>query len=479
MSAHVDEYIETNIKPKAVGSAFLRNFTAPTLKNSPLVGVVCKTPVLRFPKNYVCAVHSGSGNPRETDLAPYAASAVDLLVKQADAIGAVPVAVGNVIDSNSGDLRVLETIARALVERADYHHLAILNGENAIHGDRITNANVAVTMVSMLPRDSKFAKSPTFRYGNVAFAQFDPDGNLVHVNCDGVGTKTAIYVGAKRFWPAIDDAAAMNLDDGIKKGSEARALSLVVETRGKIPIEELEHRARRLGHDLDCAIILQQESVGSRIRGLHENSPAYNVSGSLVSVIDEEFLRSPPTPKPGDYVIALRGRPGPRSNGITDKRKFMARMFGEDWYTRSECQPFLDFLSTPSTVFYPLFAELLFSKVASGVFHMSGGAYRDKLAKPLAELGLFARLDGLFPPDWREAAIAGFGLTPPEVCYAKWPMGNEGFLTVPDPDRAIRIIGKYNLECKVVGKLSAAENGMAGVEILTPSGHKIYFSGND
>ncbi len=402
---------------------------------------------------------------------------MDLLAKQADTIGAIPVAIGNVVDSNSGDLSVLETIAKALVERANYHKLAILNGENAIHGSRIANANVAVTMVSMLPRDSKFARSQTFTHGNVVFTQFDPDGNLVYVNCDGDGTKTEIYERARNFWPAIDDAAAMNLDDGIKKGGEARALSLVVETRGKIPFEDLERYARKLGHDLDIAITLQQESVGSRIRGFRENAPAFNVSGSLVSVIDEEFLRNLPSPKSGDYVIALRGKPNPRCNGITDKRKFMARTFGEDWHNLDECKPFLEFLSTPSTIFYPLFAELLFSKVASGVFHMSGGAYNGKLAKPFAELGLFASLDSLFPADPRELAIAGFGLMPAEVCYAKWPMGNEGFVTTSSPDKAESIIKKYKLESRVVGQLNVAER--AGVEIRVPSGQRVYFDGHD
>ena len=187
-----------------------------------------------------------------------------------------------------------------------------------------------------------------------------------------------------------------------------------------------------------------------------------------------------PAFRPERASFAARGKPNPRSNGITDKRKAMVKVLGEKWHEKPEGRYFLEFLVEPCTIFYPVFMQLLDTEIATSVYHMSGGAFDGKLAKPLAEHGLYVNIKDLFDPDWRELALGGFLFTPAEKAYAKWPMGNEAFMTTDKPDGAILTFAEYDLEAKVVGRLEYATGGRTGVElagIKASNGSDVYFSG--
>ena len=66
---------------------------------------------------------------------------------------------------------------------------------------------------------------------------------------------------------------------------------------------------------------------------------------------------------------------------------------------------------------------------------MSGGAFNDKLAKPLAEHGLFAKVENLFEPHPVDVKLMGDTLL--EDAYATWPMGVDGLFTTSNPEAAI------------------------------------------
>jgi len=113
---------------------------------------------------------------------------------------------------------------------------------------------------------------------------------------------------------------------------------------------------------------------------------------------------------------------------------------------------------------------------------MSGGAFDGKLARPLAKDDLFVRVANLFPADWRESTIVGARCTPAEVAYAKWPMGNEGFVTTNRPNDTMEVIAsrKYGLEARIVGRIETAIDGRTGVELAevnASNGKPVYFSG--
>ncbi|MDO8555912.1 MAG: hypothetical protein Q7R96_01930 [Nanoarchaeota archaeon] len=480
----VDDYIQTVIQQGDEGSRLLANITAPTLKNNAYVDVVQSgmngVAVLRIPENYAVVVHSASGHPEKTNIKEHTASLIRRLLEQAQNIGATPIGFADVIDSRTGDLSLLTDIATTLAVETTRHNVAILNGENAILGERVTEANVSGTMISMIPKKHIFAKDGSYEVLGTPYIRFDPQGQPVYINSDGVGTKTAFYEILGNYIEALRDSLAMKWDDTIKLAARVRATSDVLEYNGAITLEEIralfEPAVTALAKEFSLPYILNYEHVGKRIQG--RGYPSYHISGSVVSTIDEEQLKHPPRPTPEEQLIAIRGKPNPRSNGITAKRKALARCLGEQWYDSAIGETFLEYLATPSTIFYPLFKTLLENKEASSFYHMSGGAYKGKLAKPLAHAGCYVEIENLFPPDWRELALAGFNLYSAEQSFAQWPMGNEGFITTSTPDAALKRIITHGLEGKVVGTLEASDGeDRKGIQIRAFNGALITFKG--
>lgn len=492
----IDTYIREVIEIGDEGSDLLRARTAPTLSNSDIVQVVegagQSLAVLRIPEDHYVVVHSIGGDPNERNPERHAASLVDKLVAQAGAIDGLkltPVAFSNVIDSRTGDISLIEGIAGSLVERANHHGLAIMTGENAILGERVSEhvqANVMGTMMSLLPKSPGFAIPPdgTIKCNGNVYGVFDSAGRAVFINSDGIGTKTEFYERLAKTRPRAyglgwDDFAAMNLDDGSKIGATARVISGVVETSGNISFELIDRHASAQARIMKITSILQHEDVGDRMVGYTEGVACYNMSGSVVSTINENRLRNPLKPEAGEYVVAIAGKQSnPRSNGITSKRETMVRLFGEHWHEKEIGKIFLEYLAAPSIILSPIFDRLISSELATSVYHMSGGAFNGKLAKPLARHGLFVRLEGLFKPDWRELALAGASFTSAEVAYAKWPMGNDGFVTTGNLDETMNMIrNDYRLRARVVGCLKEATDGRTGVELVASNEETVYYSG--
>jgi len=128
MESSLDKYLRDVIQLGDEGSDLLNKICVSTLTNSQFVDVIENVgAVLRIPDDYYVVVHSAGGNPKKTDLGEHTASLVDRLVKQAEELGAEPIAFANVIDSNSGDHSMLETIANNLVDKANQYGLAIVS----------------------------------------------------------------------------------------------------------------------------------------------------------------------------------------------------------------------------------------------------------------------------------------------------------------------------------------------------------------
>ena len=488
MTEAVDPYIEGVIMRGDEGSALLAAKCAPTLRNSNHVDIVTEgingIAVLRVPEGFSIVAHSASGDPNERNPEAHAMSLIDRLYADAQAVGATPLGMADVVDSSGSDKRLVASIADALAEGANKRKIAILNGELAILGERVNcEANISGTMIGLIPRTYRHPLRFTKR--GIEYVVIEPNDKAVYINSDGVGTKTELYerrAELERYpaaiLPAFFDGAAMLADDAAKLFAEIKALFEVMGRNSEARSVDTQETANALSRRFGFEYVIAHEMVGDRLCGWKHGTAAYNISGSAVSLIDDETLKHLPIPEAGDYIIAISGKPNPRSNGITAKRAAMVKQFGQDWHKTPEGQMFLNFLAEPSTVFYPVFRELLRNNAATSVYHMSGGAYKGKLAKPLAKHGLYAKLEGLYQPDWRELALAGFEMAPAEIAYAKWPMGTEGFVTIKQPDAALKTISKYGLRGKVVGQLELSPD-KTGVELVgvAAGGKNVYFSG--
>ncbi|MFW6449929.1 MAG: hypothetical protein ACOCZ6_02645 [Nanoarchaeota archaeon] len=456
------QYITEVIGKGDEGSGVLNAMLAPTLEYQDIVDIIqSKTesfPVLRTPENYDVVVCSAAGDNVKS-LDEHAYSMVRNLENNMKEVGAEPVALANVVDSETGDLDMIKIIGQAIAQGCYDTNMANMNGENAILGSRVqSDANVMGTAIGLV-KSGKLPKN--FEHNNLNYSTFTPE-KAVWINSDGIGTKSEFYERIGKFERGLLDWLAMLADDTIKKGAIAKVASGILETRNTIPAEKMDAKAQELSDLLGFNVMFDRERVPNRIMGYKPGAPSYNLSGSIVSEIDEEWLRNPPTPKLGEYLMAVASLiPNPRSNGITDKRKTMEEIFGREYHKTKEGRMFLEYLAQPSTVLYPLFQELLNNGLASSVYHMSGGSFNGKLGKPLAKDNLFCSLRHIYKPDWRESAIIGWNFTSPEDAYAKYPMSNDGFFTTNNPKRAAEIVQKYGLKCMGSGIL---EKG-SGVEL--------------
>ncbi len=532
MSATLDDYIKNVIGRGDEGSALLAMMSAPTLKNCKYVDVIQGgmngIAVLKnLPMDHRVIVYSVSGDPNIWALDRYAHSMVERLVDISKKNGFTPLAFANVIDASSGNKDDILVMGQALRAAADTYKLAILNGELAILGDRVrVVANINGTMIALAPK-SKLSDFTPFMidsaWSPIRGASFDHEGKPVYINSDGIGTKTEFY--ERRgidIELCLGDSLAMKLDDTIKLGATAKVVSDVVEWRKLFDKDNPSAYSRATFQDYaddfsekhGIQYLLQFEESDKRIRGYKADAPSLNVSGSVVSIIDEERLKNPPIPREGDYLVSISKHPNPRSNGITDKRKLMIKLFGENYQETDEGKKFLEYLAAPSLVLYPYFKHMMDNGWIHSVYHMSGGAYNGKLARPLAKHRLFAELNHLSAPDERELMLAAVSSTPVDVAYAKWPMGNDGFVTVPHEHigNVISYLSAMQMRWAITGQLKRggkdainfknvhsyiSENGWrksivntlngsmkkylmrTGVELTAHNGQKVYYSGID
>ncbi|MFH1510182.1 MAG: AIR synthase related protein [Candidatus Woesearchaeota archaeon] len=475
----IDDYIKDVIAAGDEGSKLLAAICAPTLKNSDICDVIQEgmqgIAVINVPEKLYVVIHSATANKHLTDPGTYAASLVDALVDDSRAMGASPVAFSNIIDASTADKTLVEEIGSSLARKANEYRLPILNGELAVLGPRVNEpANITGTMIS-LAKPGGLNQHAVTKYRAIVLV---PDGRTLYMNSDGIGTKSEFYERFKMYERGVDDFLAMVADDAVKIAAKIVAISGIVEAKGRIPKRKIRNWAKRREETLGAKISLRYERMDKRIMGYNEDTKAYNIGGTAVSIIDRGALHQLPRPNPGDALIAIKG--GIRSNGITERRKALTKM-GEEWGLRGwhetkEGRLFRPYVTTPSIIFYPIFSEMLGRGLASAVYHMSGGAYNGKLARPLAKLGLHATITDLFRPDWRDLAmIASIGSSMTNA-YAKYPMGNEGFVVTGKPHDALAYLNSNYLRAKVCGYI---DNDGTGVTLTAYNGEQIIFNGGE
>ena len=66
---------------------------------------------------------------------------------------------------------------------------------------------------------------------------------------------------------------------------------------------------------------------------------------------------------------------------------------------------------------------------------------------------------------------------PLEKAYAQWPMGNDGFVTTPNAEEAIKVIERYGLEAKIAGRVESGRTGVELAGIRASNNENVYFSG--
>jgi phosphoribosylaminoimidazole (AIR) synthetase len=484
-----DSYIREFHVPKHEASALADQYSARTLDNRPEAELV-KTPGGVF-KTFSTSngrnvmVFSEVGDPSLTDPAQYTASLVRNMAGHALLLGMDFVGFTNIVDYQKFDAGLTDIIMSTMEKESNAARAVMLNGEQAQLGSIVTNAfNISGTAMGFT--DKKPGKYTTF--SGLRYAVFDPEGQNVFACSDGPGTKMLVHQRTGRLENSIDDTTAMVGDDALRKAAIIKYIALLIESGDKLPAsvyKRIEARAKMHERRGDFKYLLQQDVVGNRLSGYSKNP--VNEDATAVGVISADVLKNMPRSMPGDVMLAIMNahNHNPRANGVSKLRNGLEEIFGENWHkVYAEGMKVGDFAGAPSEVYYPVFRDMLLQRQISGFYHMSGGSHNSKLAEPLAKLGLFVSMCGVFDPHPIMQKLfahyhAKTGMTEREACEV-WPYFADCYVTTSKPAETMAALrNNWGLTVRPVGILESAEKaGVTGISLISPvTGEKIEYDG--
>ncbi|HLD81373.1 MAG TPA: AIR synthase-related protein, partial [archaeon] len=238
-----------------------------------------------------------------------------------------------------------------------------------------------------------------------------PQGSLMNVNFDGVGTKSEIAERTGNYSTLAYDLLAMVCDDAVVRGGEPIVAGSILDVnslgRGT---ENFVKHVRQLAHgyvgaarDANVAVVNGElAELGTRVGGYG----AFNCNwgAAVVWFARRERLFTGRELKDGDSLVAFREK-GFRSNGLSLARKALGDAHGKEWHLEKLKGKTLGELALePSRIYSRAVCEMTggFSGDAKaeihGVTHVTGGGLPGKLGRMLKPSGLGAALDDLFPP---------------------------------------------------------------------------------
>lgn len=322
-----------------------------------------------------------------------------------------------------------------------------------------------------------------------------PKGHFIEASTDGIGTKGILIDAAKTHKDASYDIIAMTSSDITRFGGvplifiNVFDIDSVGTSGGKVnniyksAISGLGNVAKK-----SKIVILKGETaqmgvaIGSEIK---ESKTKFNWSGMMLGAYHKDKMITGKSLKAGQVIIGLKEK-GFRSNGISSVRKAFRVKFGKDWWKNKNAKKSIREAATPS-VLYDMYINTLHGwykkdfkpeiKIHS-VVHLSGGAFREKLAKDiLFPKKLSAELSNLWnPPSIMMKCAKWRGVTDEEF-YEIWH-GGQGMLIIideRDAKYAIKRAKDFDIKAKVVGKITKEKKPRVTISSKLTTGKKIIY----
>lgn len=316
-----------------------------------------------------------------------------------------------------------------------------------------------------------------------------PEGYFIEVSTDGIGTKGIIIDAAKTHHLAAYDIIAMTASDITRFGGIPLIFVNVFDTssignEGDEVSKTYKNVISGLGEvaKKEKIVILKGETaqmgdaLGSEIK---DSKTKLNWSGMMIGAYHKNKMITGEKLAPGQVIIGLKEN-GFRCNGISSVRGALREKYGKEWWKNSEARESINQAATPS-VLYDNYINTLhgwFNKdfkpeiVIHSVVHLSGGAFREKLAKDiLFPKKLSAELFDLWePPEIMRQCAEWRGLTDEEF-YEVWH-GGQGMLLIvdtKDAEHCIKRAKDFFIEAKIVGKITKENEPQVSINSkLTP-----------
>jgi len=292
-----------------------------------------------------------------------------------------------------------------------------------------------------------------------------PQGTLLGLGFDGVGTKVEIGERGANHDTIAYDLFAMVCDDAVVRGGEPVLVGTVldVNTLGGEDdsclhfIKQLARGYVNAAREAGVAVINGEiAELGARVQGY--GSFAYNWSAGVLWFAKRDRMFTGFEIEAGDTLVGLREE-GFRSNGLSLVRRILTQNFGEHWHTRSwEGQNVGELVLRPSRIYARAIIAMMGgvdgepqAKV-HGVAHITGGGIPGKLGRILQPKKLGAHIDDPFPPGDIVLYCQELGKVPDEEAYKTWNMGQGMIVVTPEPDKVMDVAKNYHLEAKVIGR---------------------------
>ncbi len=301
-----------------------------------------------------------------------------------------------------------------------------------------------------------------------------PKGYFIEASTDGIGTKGILIDAAKTHHLAAYDLIAMTASDITRFGGIPLILINVFDTTSvgntSDKVSEIYKSAiRGLGKvaKKEKIVVLKGETaqmgdaIGSEIT---DSKTKLNWSGTMIGAYHKDKMITGEKLASGQIIIALKEK-GFRCNGISSVRKALKEKFGKEWWKNTKAKESIKQAVTPS-VLYDMYVNTLngwFNKdfkseiSIHSVIHLSGGAFREKLAKDiLFPKKLSAELFDLWEPPEIMRKCAKWRKIKDEEFYEVWHGGQGMLLIVEEKDApyCLKRAKDFGIKAKIAGKIT-------------------------
>lgn len=260
---------------------------------------------------------------------------------------------------------------------------------------------------------------------------------------DGVGTKLKIATLVNRHDGVGIDLVAMNVNDILCVGAKPLFFLDYIscsKLRPEVMLEVVKS-VNQGCFQAGCALIGGETA---QMPGMYKENE-YDLAGFCLGVVEKDEIIDGSRIKEGDLVIGLESN-GIHSNGYSLVRKV---------FSQRELKRMNKELLKPTRIYVKPVLSLLPNEYLSGIAHITGGAFYDKIARILPN-NLDAKVDKnswVVPKVFR--LIQNKGKILDKDMYHTFNMG-VGMVLIVRPGYAAKVISKlsgFKLKSRIIGKI--------------------------
>lgn len=308
-----------------------------------------------------------------------------------------------------------------------------------------------------------------------------PEGTILHLGFDGIGTKVEIAQRTRCFSTVAYDLLAMVCDDAIVRGAEPALVGTIIDVNSLGPeeapytsqVRELAKGYVDAANSAGVAIFNgEMAEIGDLVGGFGDFH--FNWGAAVIGYAKKSRLFTGSEIKPGDYLIGFQEE-GMRSNGISLLRRALKHAHGDDWHEAEIDGENIGMLALkPSTIYSKAVCDMFggYEEEAKtelhGFAHITGGGLPGKLGRVLKKSGLGAVIDNPFEPCRLMSYCQEKAGIEDREAYTSWNMGQGGVGISPNPDEVIENASNHCITSKVIGRVTEEK----GISIANKGFHQ-------